>query len=244
MELSGGTQTAITSTGQGSVMVSAPTDMSFVVYVSDKSGNDEVYKANLDGSSEANLSGNAATDTDAVVSADGSKIVFLSTRSGARRIWTMNANGSGATMLTTRTDILNVSVSPDGSKVAFSALVAGFPQIFVINVNGTSETNISGDATADHDFPAFNPTGTKIVFVGDLQDVYQVNVDGSSKQKLFGFGNDIQGLSFTPSGSQLVFMGDNSGAWDIYKCSTNGTGVVNLTNTGTDEFKNSGYIGP
>lgn len=218
--------------------------MNFVVYVSAKSGNDEIYKANIDGSSETNLSLNAASDSDAVVSADGSKIVFLSTRSGSRRIWTMNANGSGAAQLTSRNDVLNVAISPDGSKVAFSALVSGFPQIFVINSNGTGETNVSGDPTGDHDFPTFDPTGAFVAFVGDLQDVYRVSTSGSGKVKLFGFGNDLQGLSYTPNGSQFVFMGDNAGAWDIYKCSTNGTGVTNLTNTGTDEFKNSGYIGP
>lgn len=218
--------------------------MLFVVYESDKSGNNEIYRANIDGTNEVNLTSNAADDSYPVVSADGTKIVFLSNRTGVTRIWAMNANGSSPTIVSNRADVVNPTISPDGSQVAFAALVAGATQVFTVNINGSAEVNLSGNPLVDDDYPVFSPDGNSVAFVRDFTSIYTVPTLGGTATWRYTHLSDIQSPTYSVDGNQFVFMGEVNFAWDIFRVGTNGLGVTNLTNTAGDEFKTSGYIGP
>lgn len=242
--MDGSGKTAITSSGQSSIHGSGPSSMGFIIYESNKSGNAEIYRANIDGSNEVNLTNNSAQDSFPVVSADGSKIVFLSNRSGALRVWAMNANGSSLNIVSTRSDVANPTISPDGSKVAFSALSNGATQIFLVNTGGSNEINLSNNNLVDDDFPCFSPDGNTVAFVRDFTDLYSVSTFGGTPTLRYSHSADVQSPSYSDDGSRLVFMGDRNLAWDIYRVNINGTGLLNLTNSPGDEFKVSGYIGP
>ena len=60
----------------------------------DGSNNSEVYVMNTDGSDPKRLTFNTTFDGEASFSADGSKILFTSTRDGNAEIYVMNADGS------------------------------------------------------------------------------------------------------------------------------------------------------
>ncbi len=244
MEMDGSGETAVSASGQGSIHGSGPVSMAFVVYESDKSGNNEIYRSNLDGTGEVNISNNSGDDSFPVVSADGSRVTFLSNRSGALRVWIMNSNGSSPQIVSNRSDVANPTISPDGSMVAFSALVGGATQVFVVNANGSAETNLSNHPLADDDFPCFSPDGNSVAFVRDFVSIYTAPTLGGSTTWRYTNLTDIQAPSYSSDGSQFVFMGEVNFAWDIFKVSTSGLGLTNLTNTVGDEFKISGYIGP
>ncbi len=58
----------------------------------------------------------------------GTKIVFVSNRSGAKEIWTMNWDGSDQKQLTHYNSISTFpSASPDGRRVAFTSYASGYP---------------------------------------------------------------------------------------------------------------------
>jgi hypothetical protein len=67
-----------------------------IAFVSNNSGNDEVWIINRDGSGARQLTvdRNGLWDKHPSWSPDGSKIVFWSNRTGNRQIWVMNADGS------------------------------------------------------------------------------------------------------------------------------------------------------
>lgn len=218
--------------------------MSFVIYESNSSGRSQIYRASLNGANVIQLSSLSFDDSFPVVSADGSKIAFLSNRSGALRVWVMNSDGSGALMVSTRANVMNPTISPDGSRVAFTALVSGATQIFVVNSNGSGETNLTNNFFVDDDFACFSPNGASIGFVRDFNKLYTMTVSGASVTLRYTHLSDIQSPSFSVDGMQFVFMGDNNLQWDIYRVGLTGSGLTNLTNSSGDEFKVSGYIGP
>lgn len=77
-------------------------DGSFFVYTSDGTGDNEVYRAAIDGSGSVNISqATAQIDTGATISPDSTEILFESTRlTGSQEIFRMNGDGSNPVPLT------------------------------------------------------------------------------------------------------------------------------------------------
>src|SRR6185295_5435397 len=66
------------------------------------------------------------------------KIVFVSDRDGNQEIYSMNADGTSQTRLTTNSAFdTEPDWSPDGMKIAFTTTRAGNSEIFVMSDTGT-----------------------------------------------------------------------------------------------------------
>jgi eukaryotic-like serine/threonine-protein kinase len=85
-----------------------------VAFMSQRDGNWEVYRVNLDGTGLTRLTNNGANDGLPVWSPDGKSIAFVSNRDGGWAVWAMNADGSNQRRL------FSLPGSPDG-------IVAGEP---------------------------------------------------------------------------------------------------------------------
>lgn len=71
------------------------TDGQSIVFVSNHTGNDEIWSMNQDGGNQRQLTYNDwPWDKHPSFSPDGKQIVFYSNRSGNRQIWVMNSDGS------------------------------------------------------------------------------------------------------------------------------------------------------
>ncbi len=87
-----------------------------IAFVSDRDGNEEIYKMNPDGSGLTRLTYNEAIDRHPVWSPDGKTIAFTSQRDGASAIYLMSTDGSNQRRLTWGWDPY---WSPDGQIIAF-----------------------------------------------------------------------------------------------------------------------------
>ena len=82
---------------------SSPTwspDGARLAFVSERSGNPDVYVANVDGSDLVNITADASNDTSPAWSLSGNYIAFVSDRGGTRDIFTVNADGTGIVAVT------------------------------------------------------------------------------------------------------------------------------------------------
>lgn len=77
-------------------------------------------------------------------SPDGQSIVFVSSRSGNREIYVMNADGSGETRLTYNpSHDEEPAWSPDGQRIAFRSFREDSYAIYAMNVDGTDQTRLT-----------------------------------------------------------------------------------------------------
>ena len=181
------------------------------------------------------LTNSSARDDRAVYTADGSKIVFTSDRTGVSQVFAMNVDGSGVRQVTTsQSGVTAFDVSPDGTRIAFVQTDAGGnADVYVAGVDGSGITNVSASDAADI-HPAWAPDGSRIAFSsyrdGDA-DVFAVRADGSGLAKLTSSpGADDQQPAWSPDGMKVAFVrGDHMGYADIYSVAAAGGPVTRLT---------------
>jgi TolB protein len=163
-------------------------DGSQLLFQSNRDGDYEIYKINLDGTSEVNLTNHPAHDGDAAWSPDGSQIVFTSNRDGANAIYVMDADGSNVTKIFDEFWCSFPRWSPDGQWIAFAGgtVTVSAMKIYVMDAQGNNVRQVT-DRVGDSVTPAW-VGNDKLIFsgeVGDLSwDLFLVNVDGSNLIKL------------------------------------------------------------
>lgn len=99
-------------------------DQTKLLFTSNRSGDDEIWEASLDGDPPMQLTDDRAGDWVATYSPDGSRIAFVSERSGDPDVWSMAADGSDVTNLTNHPlhydGQWSVSWAPDGSHMVYA----------------------------------------------------------------------------------------------------------------------------
>ncbi|MCO6449407.1 MAG: PD40 domain-containing protein [Caldilineales bacterium] len=84
--------------GSATTPVASP-DGRFIVFMTARDGNWELYRVGVDGSGLRRLTNNGSSDGQPAWSPDGSSIAFTSDRGGQWAIWAMNADGSNQRQL-------------------------------------------------------------------------------------------------------------------------------------------------
>lgn len=98
----------------------------------------DLYTLPITGGEATRLTSGMAHDAQPRWSPDGSKIAFISDRSGGNNLWVISADASDTIQLSKTTDDLYVSPewTPDGNYVAVTRSVTGGPKIFLYHIDG------------------------------------------------------------------------------------------------------------
>jgi len=165
-----------------------------------------------------------------------SKIVFVSERTGAKEIWTMDYDGANQRQIThLGTIALGPKFSPDNSRIVFSALDRGNWEIMMYSLvlnrmvafPHFAGTNIS---------PAWSPDGLKIAFSSSRSgdpEVFLANADGGNLKRITNFrGPDVSPVFNPKTGAQIAWVSGQTGLPQIWVMGADGTNPQRLTDQG------------
>jgi Tol biopolymer transport system component len=210
-----------------------------ITWLSNRTGADDVWKANLDGTGQVALTTSDEAESSASWSRSGDRIAYA--RLGM--IWVMNADGSDQHAITSGTADAFPAWSPDGFQVAFIRSNA----IWVVDADGGTPVPLTMPDTSVPYF-AWSPDGTRIAFRSNRDgnfEVYAMQADGSGETNLTnspdGDGGGGTGqIQWSPDSSALLFASDRSGRPDIWWMAADGSSPRNL-NASTADENLSGY---
>lgn len=158
-----------------------------LAFVSDRDGNDEIYRMNVGGSAQTRLTFDAAIDTMPYWSPDSHDLVFVSDRTGNAEIFRMEADGQDAYPLTNSPEPdVQPAWSPNGLWIAWVRRSGLDGVLWVMNADGSQPHPITVPIRfAAH--PVWSPDSSRIAFDADFdQDGFSqlavINADGSGLQ--------------------------------------------------------------
>ena len=176
-----------------------------IVFVSDTSGNDDLWTITEDGNNLRQLTTNPGVDKDPAWSPNGAIILYASDQ--ANRI------------VVTETD-----TKPN----------PGLTEIFSITTDGATIVQLT-DAAGSSFAPAWSPTGEKIAFVSDRNgdgDIFIMNGDGQLPLLLTVDDDQAEDRNpaFTPDGKSVLFLSNRDGEnFQIYIVDIKTLAVTRLT---------------
>lgn len=212
-----------------------------IAFQSTRAGGSQDFAANPDGTAAAQLAKITGLSTyDVAWSPDGTQFAFSGccTGGGTYQIYTMNADGTGFTQLTTVGRNTLPAWAPFGARIAFMSNRDGNYEIYTMNTDGSSQVNVSNDPGKD-EAPAWSPDGSQIVWDSNRSGKFQIYVmksDGTFLSDLSNStGNDTE-ASYAPDASKIAFESDRTGNHEIFTMAPDGTGQVDISNnSGADD---------
>jgi Tol biopolymer transport system component len=233
----GNTQVRLTRDPAEDWLPSWSPDGKHVAFVSDRSGEWELYAKSVG-------QGSGGTDIDGIVqltddggdnwdpswSPDGSHLVFSSRREGNWEVYVIDIDfsvgvprGAALTRLTTNpaNDWLP-TWSPDGRRIAFVSDRDGDWEIYVMEADGSLQTNLTRNP-ADDWVPAWSPDGKRIAYQSDRDgdwEIYDMDVEGDGQRNLTNHPAGDWDPTYSVDGLYIAFMSDRDGNREVYVLAT------------------------
>ena len=165
----------------------------------------------------------------------GSKIYFISDRTGSKEVWQMNYDGTGQKPVTAYGNMSRMpAVSADGAKLAFTTWREGTPQLYVHSLTTGRRLTFYNQRASLNMTPEFLPDGSKILFSstagGDSAQIYIANPDGGGIQRVTSTRSiEVEARVNPKTGRDLVFTSGRTGHPQIFKMTLEGGDVQQLT---------------
>jgi Tol biopolymer transport system component/DNA-binding winged helix-turn-helix (wHTH) protein len=211
-----------------------------IVYVSTLSGNQDIWVMNADGSNQKQLTFDARSDFDPVVSPDGRHIAFASERSGNTRIWRMDMDGGNPTQLTNGAagDFLP-AYTPDGRWIIYTSNNSPRMTLWKVPAGGGEPSQLT---RATSSWAAVSPDGAHVACWHINEQARSmalaiVPLDGGEPVKLFDVppsANTWAEVRWTPDGRALTYADAPDGVGNIWAQPLSGGPPKQLT-----DFKDS-----
>jgi eukaryotic-like serine/threonine-protein kinase len=174
-------------------------------FVSDRSGNQEVWVCNSDGSNAVQLTSFGGPWVNTVRwSPNGEKIAFGSNVAGNWDIWVIAANGGKPQRMTTHpANDGNPSWSHDGRWIYFDSARTGEQQIFKIPANGGEAIEVTHDGAFA---PLESPDGKFLYYTKDLAatSLWKIPIEGGQANKILEGLSSFLALAIVDTGMYFV----------------------------------------
>lgn len=200
-------------------------DGRYVVFASSTGGNVDLWRADIEGGPEKQLTTSGGRDFSPAWSPNGKLIAFSSERGGTAGIWVMNPDGGSARKVADGPDKeIHPTWSPKGDTIAY--LVKGKSEgIYAVSVSGGRSRPIAIGGK-DYAAPVWSSTGRWIAFVygsspANLFCTLTEKAEGWGPyfQATFdrgkGIGTDLRAPVWSPTCDQLIFTTFEKGRMSV-----------------------------
>ncbi len=174
----------------------------------------------------------------------GSRIYFVSNRSGNQELWTMDWDGNNQKQLTNLKSIsITPGISADGSRLAFTTYARVSPRIMVLNTETGRTQPFYNQEASLNTTPGFSPDGKLIYYASTASGSSQIVVAGADGQgfRRVSHRNAVEvEPKVNPKNPGILLFVSGPGAQQIYRMNTDGAGVERITN-GEGEASNPAW---
>jgi len=169
----------------------------------------------------------------------GKSILFVSDRSGIKRLWRVAENGGKPEALMVGEDATSVAISERGHRLAFTRAIHDY-NIWKISIDPSgieTRTPLIASSRQDHQ-AVLSPDETKIAFNSDrsgFEEIWVSKSDGSDAVQLTHFNTHATGSpTWSPDSQRIVFDSRVAGQGDLYLVGLDGANPKRIVDGGFD----------
>lgn len=213
----------------------------------------DIYSVPAHGGTAKQLTFHKAHDYEVVWSKNGKNLAFASNRFGNFDVYTMDVQGGPATRLTFHsTDETPYSFAADDMSVLFGAArqdavahrqypISRQPELYSVPVIGgrvsqvltvpAEDVQVNNDGTkmVYHDKKGYEDTFRKHHVSAITRDVWEYDVTTGKHSMLTTFKGEDRNPVYSVDEKSIYYLSEESGSYNIYKMSSDGTGKEQLT---------------
>ncbi|HWR00921.1 MAG TPA: Tol-Pal system beta propeller repeat protein TolB [Chlorobaculum sp.] len=165
----------------------------------------------------------------------GTKIVFVSNRTGFKEIYKCDFDGQNIEQITSSRSIsLTPAISQDGRYLAWMDYTSGKPDLYIKNLSTRTVASVrkTGVCIDPGWLPGTDELATTLSIDGD-QELYLIRADGTVVRRLTkSRGIDVS-PTFSPDGSKMAFVSTREGRPQVFIQDMNSGVAHRLTYSGT-----------
>jgi len=173
-----------------------------------------------------------------VVSPDGARMAFTSTRDGVEDLFVIGTDGTGEVQLTHTAEAEGgVQWTADGRKVVFSTFSAESSHLYAIDPDGKNQREL---VTVSGRSPTLSPDGKRLVYMAGTWTETRLmvgNADGSEARQVNDGTSIAWNNHWSPDGKRLAFTGRENpkGELAVFVMNADGSERRHLTHIPPEE---------
>ena len=169
----------------------------------------------------------------------GSRIYFVSDRTGFQDLWAMDYDGRNQQPITEYKNLtMTPAVSVDGTKIAFTSYFMGNPRIFIHSLESNRRLTFYNQEASMNATPSFTPDGEQIIYASSatgLSQIYGADPDGRNLRRIsYSRSIDVHPVVNPKTGAQIAFVSGRSGVPQVHVMDMDGANVRKLSPGGGD----------
>ncbi len=202
-----------------------------IAFVSNSTGNKEIYTSGFDGYDPRRLTVNNAITLFPAWSTDSKWMAFTSYKEGNPDLYIRNLNNSQESKISMQGINITPAWAPKKFELAATLSFSGDQEIYLLTGSGKIIKRLTQSRGIDVT-PTWSPDGKKIAFVSDRAgsaQIYIMDLDSGKVRRLTYEGRKNTQPSWSPRGDKIAYTSEMSGGHDIFLIGLDGQDPVQLT---------------